>query len=290
MATPFNPIVEQVQRRLKARGHDLGNSGPNHDGIDGKAGDLTFTAMLAELPDNTPQPIVLKPASQLLSFAQQQIDLEFLCLAFPANNAAGLAPWVEPTRQACVRWGIDTFREVASFLANINVESAGLTRLSESLNYSVEALIAKFGRHRISIADANRYGRGNGHAADQEALANILYGGDWGAKNLGNTQPGDGWRFRGYGPKQLTGRANQSAFAAAMGMRVDDVPAYVRTPEGGMMSAGWFWKSHNLDSKAATPGIEDDRRAINGGTFGLADVEHIFDLLIEELLRREKAA
>ncbi|APZ81839.1 endolysin [Erythrobacter phage vB_EliS_R6L] len=290
MSIPHNPLAEQVQRRLKARGHDLGTSGPLGDGVDGRAGNLTFAAVLAEIPDIAPVPVPLKPAETALSFAQRQIDLDLLCIAFPANTRAGLEPWVEPTRQACVRWGIDTFREVASFLANINVESAGLTRLSESLNYSVDALIAKFGRHRISVADANRYGRGNGHAADQEALANILYGGPWGAKNLGNTQPGDGWRFRGYGPKQLTGRANQTAFANAIGKPVDEIPAYVRTPEGGMMSAGWFWKSHDLDAKAATPGVEDDRRAINGGTFGLADVERIFDDLIEELLRREKAA
>lgn len=291
MAVPFNPLAQEVQRRLRARGHDLGTSGPGRDGIDGQAGDLTFRAMLAELPAPAlAQPVPLKPADGPLSFAQRQIDLALLQIAFPQNTAAGLTPWVEPTRNACVRWGIDTFREVASFLANISVESAGLTRLSESLNYSTEALIAKFGRHRISVADANRYGRKAGQSANQEALANILYGGDWGAKNLGNTQPGDGWRFRGYGPKQLTGRANQSAFAKAVGKPVDEIPAYVRTPEGGMMSAGWFWKVNDLDAKAATPGVEDDRRAINGGTFGLAEVERIFDDVIEELLKREKAA
>lgn len=239
-----------------------------------------------------PAAIVVKPPVPPvdLSFAQRQIDLDLLNLAFPANNPAGLVPWVLPTQTACARWGIDTFREVASFLANINVESAGLTRLTESLNYSTDALINKFGRHRISVADARRYGRNSDHPANEEALANILYGGEFGRKNLGNTQPGDGWKFRGYGPKQLTGRANQTAFAEAMGMDVEEVPAFIRTPEGGMMSAGWFWKSHGLDAKAATPGVEDDRRAINGGVFGLADVERIFDLLIDELLRREKAA
>ena len=223
-----------------------------------------------------------------MSFAQRQIDLALLQIAFPANNAAGLTPWVKPTQDSCVHWGIDTFREVASFLANINVESAGLTRLSENLNYSTGALIAKFGRHRISVHEAEEYGRNAAHSANQETLANILYGGPWGAKNLGNTEPGDGWRFRGFGPKQLTGRANQSAFAKAVGMQVEDVPAYVRTPEGGMMSAGWFWKSHDLDAKAATPGLDDDRRAVNGGVFGLAEVERVFDDLIEELLRRER--
>jgi putative chitinase len=228
--------------------------------------------------------------TEAMSFAQRQIDGALLDLAFPANNPVGLAPWIAPTQEACVRWGIDTIREVASFLANINVESAGLTRLTESLNYSTEALIAKFGRHRISIEDARRYGRNAAHPADQEALANILYGGEWGAKNLGNTQPGDGWLFRGYGPKQLTGRGNQGRFATAMGMQLADMPAYLRTPEGGMMGAGWFWKSHGLDAAAATPGVADDRKLINGGAFGLGEVEAVFDLLIDELLRREKAA
>lgn len=223
-----------------------------------------------------------------LSFAQRQIDLDFLRIAFPANTPGGLMPWVGPTQAACVKWGIDTFREVASFLANINVESEGLTRLSESLNYSTEALIAKFGRHRISEEQARKFGRNSQHPANQEAIANILYGGTFGARNLGNTEPGDGWKFRGYGPKQLTGRRNQSLFAEAVKKPVDDIPAYLRTPEGGMDSAGWFWKTNNLDAKAATPGVEDDRRAINGGTFGLAAVERIFDDLIEELLRRER--
>lgn len=233
----------------------------------------------------TPKP----PENLALSAGQKHIDLELLTLAFPANNPAGLAPWVAATQTACVRWGIDTYREIASFLANINVETAGLTRLEESLNYSTQALIEKFGRHRISVAQAQQYGRNAAHPANQEVLANILYGGEFGRKNLGNIHPGDGWKFKGYGPKQLTGRANQSNFAKAMGMSVDDVPAFVRTPEGGMMSAGWFWKSHGLDAFAATPGVADDRKAINGGLFGLADVERIFDLLLEEMISREHA-
>ena len=263
---------------------------------DGVMGPITWAALWKAIGEARrvppPPPIQPKPPEAItgsLSPAQAMIDSALLKIAFPQNSLAELVQWVEPTRAACVRWGIDTFREVASFLANISVESAGLTRLTESLNYSTEALISKFGRHRISVGDAHRFGRNAQHPANQEALANILYGGEWGRKNLGNTEPGDGWRFRGYGPKQITGRANQSAFAKAMGISVDEVPAYVRTREGGMMSAGWFWKSHGLDAQAATPGVADDRRAINGGTFGLAEVEERFDALIEEMLRRERA-
>lgn len=261
-----------------------------------RAIDLAVERMTATPAEAQPVPAapvapalpVRRPPSALSKW-QAMIDLPLLRMAFPQNTATGLAPWVEPTKAACVHWGIDTLREIASFLANINVESAGLTRLTESLNYRTSALIEKFGRHRISVADAQRYGRNADHPADQERLANILYGGEWGRKNLGNTEPGDGWRFKGYGPKQLTGRANQGDFAEAVGISIEQAPDYLRTPEGGMMGAGWFWKSHNLDAKAATPGVEDDRRAINGGLFGLAEVEHIFDLLVDEMLRREGA-
>lgn len=248
---------------------------------------------LAARPGPPPPPVkpVLRPEPRIaqdLSFAQRQIDLELLCIAFPGTPRARLEPWVKATQDACYRFGIDAMREVASFLANINVESAGLTQLTESLNYSTEALIEKFGRHRISIADANLYGRNRAHPADQQALANILYGGPWGRKNLGNIHPTDGWDCRGFGPKQVTGRSNQQRFADAMGMTLAEAQAYMRTPEGGMMAAGWFWKSHNLDAKAATPGVRDDRIAINGGVFGLSDVERGFNRLIEELLRRER--
>lgn len=238
-------------------------------------------------PQIAPEPAPTPAA--VYSKWQEMIDTPLLKLAFPNNTNAELAEWVEPTKAACVRWGIDTLREIASFLANINVESAGLTRLTENLNYSEQALVAMFGRHRITAAEAKRYGRNASHPANQEMLANILYGGAFGRKNLGNTEPGDGWKFRGVGPKQLTGRANIGNFAKAYGIAIDDAPDYLRTREGGMMGAGWFWHSHGLDAKAATPGVEDDRRAINGGTFGLAAVAETFETLVEEMLRREKA-
>lgn len=281
MTDPREPLFTLLRPHLKQGWNAPGLIDAVHRELDA----IGAAKAVEKLPDIRPEPPAV--AVGALSFAQAQIDLDLLCLAFPGNTRAALAEWVEPTRNACVRWGIDTFREVASFLANISIESGSLTQLSENLNYSTVALIEKFGRHRISIAEANRYGRKAGHSANQEALANILYGGDFGARELGNDQPGDGWLHRGYGPKQLTGKRNQAKFAAAMGIPVADVPAYVRTPIGGMMSAGWFWKANDLDAKAATPGVTDDRKAINGGTFGLAGAERLFDIIINELIRRE---
>lgn len=219
-----------------------------------------------------------------------QIDLALLRIAFPTNTTGSLVPWIEPLKAACEEFGIDTVREVASFLANIAVESNDLRQMSESLNYSVEGLLKTFGRHRISAADARRLGRKDGEGPlsqdRQRQIANLIYGGEWGKTNLGNIFADDGWKFRGYGPKQLTGRANHQAFATAIGMPVDKVPEYIRTIEGGCRSAGWFWKSHGLDAKAATPGVADDRKAINGGNLGLKLVEFRFNALVKELLAR----
>lgn len=82
----------------------------------------------------------------------------------------------------------------------------------ESLNYSVDALLGNFSRARISAADAQRLGRKPGEGPLSEArqiqIANKVYGGEWGRKNLGNTGPSDGWLYRGGGLPQTTGRRN----------------------------------------------------------------------------------
>jgi putative chitinase len=92
----------------------------------------------------------------------------------------------------------------------------------ESLNYSVDGLLRQFSRARISAADANRLGRKKGEKAlseeRQAAIANLVYGGSWGRANLGNTQPNDGWHFRGGGVDHCTGRRNFRAVADALGL------------------------------------------------------------------------
>lgn len=98
-------------------------------------------------------------------------------------------------------------QQLAYVLATAFHETGGkFVPIRESMNYSVNGLLTTFGRHRISKADAERLGRRNGHAAEQKAIANILYGGEWGRKNLGNTKPNDGWDYRGAGLAQTTGR------------------------------------------------------------------------------------
>lgn len=104
-------------------------------------------------------------------------------------------------------------RWLAYILATAHHETgAKFVSSIESLNYSVDGLMKTFGRHRISAADAQKYGRSGSRPANQSAIGNLIYGGDWGRDNLGNTQTGDGWRYRGRGLVQITGRANYAKY------------------------------------------------------------------------------
>ena len=213
------------------------------------------------------------------------VDVDLLALVSPVPRAE-LAQWVGPIRKACIAFEINTVRRVAAFIAQMAHES-GLKPRSENLNYSVEGLLKTFGRHRISAADAQRYGRIDGkQRANQEAIANCIYGGEWGRKNLGNTEPGDGWKMRGGGPLQNTGRANWQGFADTLGMTLDEALAYGRTLEGGIMAAAWFWETNDINRLADTPGVVDESKRINGGTNGLADRKAKFDKIVAEMLRR----
>lgn len=154
---------------------------------------------------------------------------------------------------------------LASFLGQYHHESAGFAQMTESLNYSVEGLLKTFGRHRISEADARRLGRTATRAADQEAIANLVYGGEWGRTNLGNTQPGDGWRYRARGFGGTTGRANYREAGH------EAVPEALLNPAVSAEVAAAFFVSRGCVAPALAGDDEAVTRKINGGVNGLAE-------------------
>jgi len=97
-----------------------------------------------------------------------------------------------------------------------------------------------------------------------------------GRKDLGNTQTGDGKRFKGRGPIQLTGRANYRAAGTALGLDLVNHPEKVKTPEVGFRTSVWFWTTHKLNALAdqnTLPSFRTITKRINGGTRGQADRE-----------------
>ena len=200
--------------------------------------------------------------------------------------APAAAPYSdELVRQMKAAGIMDNVKRASMFLGQIHTESGGFRTVVESLNYSADAIIKTFGRHRISEADAKKFGRIDAEVrkrtgwklpdqpAHQNALANILYGGEWGRKNLGNTQPGDGWRFRGRGLKQLTGRDNYRRFSRAWlgDESLLDNPDRVAQPDGAVASAIWFWRANGLNEIADRGSVDAVTKVVNGGTIGLSD-------------------
>jgi len=172
----------------------------------------------------------------------------------------------------------DTFTagdaDLADFLPTILHESAMLTRLEENLNYTPEALVATFGAARISPTQAQAVGRIAGkQAADQRAIANIVYGGEWGRKHLGNILPDDGWRYRGRGPIQITGADNYRRVGDLVGQNLEGIPDLLAQPRFALEACIAWWEDRIPDSMLGeTTSI---RKRVNGGTLGLAEVQKL---------------
>ena len=184
--------------------------------------------------------------------------------------------WFIPMLATFERFDISTPERQAGFIGQCQHESGNFKRVRENLNYSAKALRAVFGRHRITDEECEKYGRTDDHPADKEMIANTIYGGEWGAKNLGNTEPGDGWQYSGRGVIQLTGRANYQRLSDAVGVDFVSHPYLLEKPEHAIISAGWFWDSKNLNRYADDQDWLTLTKRINGGTIGLEDrVAHI---------------
>jgi len=203
------------------------------------------------------------------------LTAETLHKCFPKANKDSLNKYTAALVAACKEFEINTPKRIAGFLSQTAHESAQFSVIKENLNYKAQALIALFGS-RITAAQAANVGRDDmtKKAANQEGIANIIYGGVWGSKNLGNTNEGDGWKFRGRGLIQLTGRSNYTRCGQGLGIDLTKDPSYLETPEGAARSAAWFWKSRGLNEVADTGDVVKMTKLVNGGNFGLTDREH----------------
>lgn len=175
-------------------------------------------------------------------------------------SAATAAAWLPHLNAAMAKYGINTTTRAAHFLAQCNVESAGLTRLEENLNYSAERLMVVWPNRFKTIDIAQQFAR------NPKAIAEKVYG----SGRMGNDQAGDGWRFRGRGIKQLTGRYNYTMYAEASGLDCINDPDVLLTPYGASDSAAWFWQTNRCNALADAGDVQALTRRINGGLTGLA--------------------
>ncbi|HLJ25466.1 MAG TPA: glycoside hydrolase family 19 protein [Candidatus Angelobacter sp.] len=166
------------------------------------------------------------------------------------------------------KYEITSVQRVAAFLAQCGHESLDFTVLQENLNYSAERLHQVFARYFPTLESAQPYNR------QPEKIANKVYGGRMGN---GPEASGDGYKYRGRGAIQLTGRDNYRAFGKTLGKSIDDTVAYCGTLPGAVESACWFWQQHELNALADANDLANMTKRINGGLHGLDDRQARFE-------------
>jgi len=177
-----------------------------------------------------------------------------------APNATKFAGALE---EAMKEFSINTPKRVAMFIAQLMHESGKLAFVTENLNYKAESLNAVFPKYfKNAGRDANQYAR------QPEKIANVVY-----ASRMGNgdSASGEGWKFRGRGLIQLTGKENYTKCGAGLGKDLITDPSYLESAEGAARSAAWFWHKNGLNALADSGDIVACTKRINGGTIGLED-------------------
>lgn len=193
--------------------------------------------------------------------------------------------WIDAVIQTCEEFEINTEQRIAAFLAQTSHESAGYTMLEENLNYSDMTLAAVWpNRFAVKNPDGkyklDEKGRKipNSFAKalhrKPEAIANAVY-----SNRMGNGTPesGEGWKFRGRGLKQLTGKDNMTRCSAALGVDFVSNPDLLLEPIYAARSAGWFWKTNHLSKFADVGDIKGMTKVINGGLIGYEQRQALYD-------------
>jgi predicted chitinase len=163
--------------------------------------------------------------------------------------------------------GIRDLKELANFMGQMQIECGGFLRMEENLHYSGARLLQVFpGRNGMkTIEQANAIA-----ASGQEGVANAIYGGLWGVRNLGNTQPGDGWKYHGRGYVQLTGRTNYATTGQALGLDLINHPELAADREIASRIAIHYWQSRVVP-RGHQSDVTGACRDINGGETGLTE-------------------
>lgn len=212
-------------------------------------------------------------------------------LGIAANGIAGratyaallktAAPGVMPTvlaslANACVthlpNYGVDaSVARLADFIAQTANETGGYRVFVENLNYSAEALVRVW-PSRFTQAEAARYAR------QPELIAGKVYG-----DRMGNRDASDGWKYRGRGMLQLTGRTNYEATDQRLGIGLDTNPDIAAVPALSLLIACDFYRDRNVFAALDRGDVTGARRIVNGGTIGLDHVNALRAVLLKVL-------
>ena len=203
------------------------------------------------------------------------ITLEILQDICPKTKKTILSNYIEPINIVADYYEMfENNNRIAAFLAQIAHESGGFNFVIENLNYSADGLRKVFPKYFPTQELATQYAR------QPDKIANRVYANRM--KN-GPESSGDGFKFRGRGLIQLTGRDNYTRFSEALGISLDETIQYLETPNGAVTSAGWFWDNNRLNTYCDKDDFIGLTKRINGGTIGLSDRQHHYEIALSKI-------
>lgn len=198
------------------------------------------------------------------------------------------AKWHDAIVNTCAEFEINTPQRIAAFLAQTSHESGGYTMLSENLNYRASTLAACWPNRFAEMGPDKKPKKtdkgaliptkvAESIAGKPELIANLVY-----SSRMGNgpAESGEGWKFRGRGLKQLTGKFNYEKCGQALGVDLVGNPDLLLDPVYAARSAGWFWKSNGLAAFADVGDIKGMTKKINGGYIGLEQRQKLYDKVL----------
>lgn len=182
------------------------------------------------------------------------------------------ANYIEGINQCEELFKINTALRIAHFLSQMIHESGNFKFKEENLNYSADGLMKTFPKYFSDVNVAKKYS----HQPDK--IANYVYANRMGN---GNSNSGDGWKYRGGGFGMITGRDNYTSLSNDTGIDFVNNPELIHNDDNAVLSFGWFWNKRNLNKIAD---LGDDEETItkvsikvNGGKIGLQDRIAIFN-------------
>ncbi len=181
--------------------------------------------------------------------------------------------WLQPLLDTFQKYEINTPQRQAAFIGQCAHESGNFKVLQENLNYSAKGLMATWSSRFPDMDTAERYER------QPEKIANKVYA----RADMGNTDDGDGWKYRGRGVIQLTGKNNYRTCGEALGLDLVVNPDLILEPQYACLSAGWFWNKRGLNTLADANDIETITKRVNGGLHGLLDRQAKTQIALEVL-------
>jgi putative chitinase len=186
--------------------------------------------------------------------------------------------WLPHVQKALASFGINTDKQVAAWLAQTAHESGGYAILQENLNYSADGMAAIWpNRFAVMGPDKKPVKKDGKNTPNKfalalhrkpEMIANVVY-----SNRMGNgpIESGEGWKYRGRGLKQLTGKDNYVRCGAALGVDLVENPDLLLEMGWAARSAAWFWNVNKCSEFADRDDFVGLTKRINGGTIGLED-------------------